>query len=218
VASARRLVLFLGVCFLLLLVFIGTEVAIGWGCHLQGKIHPPIPQPQERKIATARIRNYSRPEDDTYLSYPEWYIVWSYQEKADFQEKHLPRAFPCFGAVRQYWNSYCCISRLTRGEYPFNGGEQLMLAVIGTNFSAEYILKGAYEKSIGKISEWTSSHQPVEEDQYAYKVAREYADFVHIRPFYEFRFRAPPKRTLERNQFVGLASGAQVGAQNVSNG
>jgi hypothetical protein len=89
----RRLVLFLGVCFLLLLVFIGTEVAIGWGCHLQGKIHPPIPQPQERKIATARIRNYSRPEDDTYLSYPEWYIVWSYQEKADFQESTCPEHF-----------------------------------------------------------------------------------------------------------------------------
>jgi hypothetical protein len=91
--------------------------------------------------------------------------------------------------VRQYWNGYCCISRLTRWKYAFNGGEQLMLVVIGMSFSAEYVLKGVYEKSVGRISEWTSSYQPVEEDQYAYKVAREYADFVHIRPFYEFRFR-----------------------------
>ncbi len=179
---------FLFTCLVLLLIFIGAEIAISWRCDLQGQIRPPRPQPQERKAATAGIKDYSRPEDDAYLSYPEWYIVWSYQEKADFQEKQLPSGFPYFDAVSQYWNSYCCISRLTRGKYAFNGGEQLMLVVIGTSFSAEYTLKGAYEKTIGKLSEWTSSRQPVEEDRYAYKVAREYADFVHLRPFYEFHF------------------------------
>jgi hypothetical protein len=161
---------------------------MGWHCNLQGQVPLPVPESQERKAATAGIKDYSRPEDDAYLSYPEWYIVWSYQEKADFQEKNLPSGFPYFGEVRQYWSSYCCISRLTRGKYAFNGGEQVMLVVIGTSFSAEYILKGAYEKTISKLSEWTSSHQAVEEDRYAYKVAREYADFVHVRPFYEFRF------------------------------
>ena len=174
---------------MLLLALIGVEVAISWRCDLQGQVPPPVPRVWEGRAVTGSIKNYSRPEDDTYLSYPEWYIVWGYQEKADFQEKHLPGGFPYFGAVRQYWNGYCCISRLTRGKYAFNGGEQLMLVVIGMSFSAEYVLKGVYEKSVGRISEWTSSYQPVEEDQYAYKVAREYADFVHIRPFYEFRFR-----------------------------
>ena len=41
---------------------------------------------------------------------------------------------------------------------------------------------------MGRFTEWVSGHQPVEEDVYAYQVAREYADFVHIRPFYEFKF------------------------------
>lgn len=175
-------------CFLLLFVAIGAEVAIGWRCSLQRQIPPPVAQPQERKAATASIKDYARPEDDTYLSYPEWFIVWSYQEKADFQEQYLPSGFPYFGEVRQYWSSYCCIARLTQDKYAFNAGEQVMLVVIGTSFSAEYILKGAYEKTIGRLSEWTSSHEMVEEDRYAYKVARAYADFVHIRPFYEFRF------------------------------
>ena len=183
-----RLVRFFLVCFLLLFAAIGIEVVMGWHCSLQGQIPTPVAQPQERKVAIAGIKDYARPEDDTYLSYPEWYIVWSYQEKADFQEKQLPSGFPYFGEVRQYWSSYCCISRLTRGKYAFNGGEQVMLVVIGTSFSTEYILKGVYEKTIGRLSEWTSRNQMVEEDQYAYKVARDYADFVHIRPFYEFRF------------------------------
>lgn len=184
----RRCVKRLLALFVLLLIAIAVEAVSSWRCDLQGQIHPPVAQPAERKAATSDIKDYSRPEDDTYLSYPEWYIVWSYQEKADFQQSRLPSGFPYFRAVRQYWNSYCCISRLTRGKYPFNAGEQVMLVVIGTSFSAEYILKGIYENTIGRLSEWTSHHQPVDEDQYAYQVAREYADFVHIRPFYEFHF------------------------------
>lgn len=187
-SSPRPLVRFFFVCFALLLLSIGAIIAASWHCDLQGQIQPPAPELSERKAATAGIKDYSRPEDDTYLSYPEWYIVWSYQEKADFQEKHLPSGFPYLGAVRQYWNSYCCNSRLIRGKYPLNGGEQFMLVIIGTSFSTEYVLKGIYENTVGRLSEWTSGHQPVDEDQYAYQVARDYAEFVRIRPFYEFRF------------------------------
>jgi hypothetical protein len=172
----------------LLVLLIGIEAASSWNCDLQGEIFSPRPQTQERKAVTASLKDYARPEDGTYLSFPEWYIVWSYQEKADFQEHHLPSGFPYFGAVRQYWRSYACISDLTRGKYPFNGGEHLMLVVIGMSFSAEYIVKAAYEKTIGRLSELISGHEPVEEDRYAYGVAREYANFVHVRPFYEFRF------------------------------
>jgi hypothetical protein len=172
----------------LLLLVVVVEVATSWHCQLQSEVPAPASLPQERKVVTAQIKGYARPEEDTYLSYPEWYIVWSYQEKADFQQEHLPSGFPYFSAVQQYWVSYCCISRLTAGKYPFNAGEQIMLVAIGTSFSAEYILKGAYEKTVGRASEWISGNQPVEEDRYAYRVAREYADFVHIRPFYEFHF------------------------------
>lgn len=63
-----------------------------------------------------------------------------------------------------------------------------MLIVIGTSFTVEYALKGIYENTIGRLSEWSSGHQPVEEDTFAVRVAREYADFVLVRPFYEFSF------------------------------
>jgi hypothetical protein len=149
----------------------------------------PLSKPARQSPTVAeKIRDYARPEENTYLTYPEWYIVWSYQEKADFQEKHLPSQFPYFGAIQQCWGGYCCVYGMTRGRYPFNFGDHVMLAVIGTSFSLEYAIKGFYEKTVGKLSEWLSSHQAVEEDAYAYRVAREYADFVHIRPFYEFSF------------------------------
>ena len=34
-----------------------------------------------RARPTADLPDYARPQADTYLSYPEWYIVWSYQER-----------------------------------------------------------------------------------------------------------------------------------------
>jgi hypothetical protein len=199
----RQLVRFFLICIALVLLAVAALVVTSWHCELQNPIQVSAPEPPERRTATAGIKGYSRPEDDTYLSYPEWYIVWSYQEKADYQEKHLPSGFPYFSAARQYWNSYCCIWRLIRGKYEFNGGEQLMLVVIGTSFSVEYILKGIYERTIGKLSEWRSGGQPVEEDRYAYQVAREYADFVHVRPFYEFHFARQVKGLWSNTPFWG---------------
>ncbi|MGC2720804.1 MAG: hypothetical protein WA209_14565 [Candidatus Acidiferrales bacterium] len=217
-AFLRRTLKFFLLCFALLLIVIAVSLAAGWRCALKSQIQPGSAVSPEENPYAAKIKDYVRPEDDAYLGYPEWYIVWSYQEKADYQQSHLPSGFPYFGAVRQYWSSYCCISRLIHGKYPFNGGEQVMLVVIGTSFSAEYILKGAYETTIGRFTEWLSGGEAVAEDAYAYKVARDYADFVHIRPFYEFRFarRVPelwretplwgphPIRKWERKLFLSL--------------
>jgi hypothetical protein len=198
-----RLCKFFLLCFCVLLLFIGFEAFRSWRCELQGQLHPSLPRAPQCAEVTAGIKYYSRAEDDAFLGYPEWYIVWSYQEKADFQEKDLPSGFPYFASIRQYWGSYCCVSRLIRGKYPYNGGGHLMLAVIGTSFSAEYILKGAYEKTIGRLSEWSSGHQSVEEDVFAYRVAREYADFVHVRPFYEFHFAHQTKQLWKATPFWG---------------
>jgi hypothetical protein len=69
--------------------------------------------------------------------------------------------------------------------------------------SAEYILKGAYESTIGRLSEWTSGHQFTAEDQYAYNVSREYADFVHVQPFYEVHFARDVKGLWAENSVWG---------------
>ncbi len=146
------------------------------------------PRSPERSPLTGDLPEYARPEEDTYLSYPEWYIVWSYLEKAAFQATHLPSGFPYFNAIGQYWSGYCAVNRLVQGRYPFDVGDHVMLVVIGTSFTVEYAIKAAYENTVGRVSEWLSSHEAVEEDTYASRVAQQYADFVLVRPFYEFSF------------------------------
>jgi hypothetical protein len=167
---------------------------------------------------TAGIANYLRDEVDTFYTYPEWYIVWSYQAKDDYQLRSLPSGYSYFGDIGQYWQAYSRVYAATRRIYPFATGEHVMLVVIGSSFTVEYALKGLYETTVGRLSEWTSHHQRVAEDDYAAKVAENYAAFVHVRPFYEFSFaralwglwRDTPFRsdhlfrTLERRAWLSL--------------
>lgn len=62
-----------------------------------------------------------------------------------------------------------------------------MLAVIGTSFTVEYALKGAYENTVGRLTE-PANDEMTEEDRYAAGVAQHYGLFVQDRPFYEFPF------------------------------
>jgi len=155
------------------------------------------PPGSSRKALAPEVREklhqragYLRDGGQTYLSHPEWYIVYSYDEFADHLEKHLPSSFPYASAIGQYWTNYIEANRLTGNAYPPNWGYKLMLWVIGVSYSVEYTLKGLYENTVGRVSEWLAGNQQVDEDRYAYRVAKEYADFTHLRPWYEYGFRA----------------------------
>ena len=163
---------------------------------------PQVEPPQ--RSAAADVGKNRRPLEDAYYSYPEWYIVWSYEERATYLEKGSPPSgFPYFGSIYQYWHGYCLICEITRSRQQFNLGDHLMEMVLGTSFALEYAIRGAYEQTIGRVSEWTSSDRPVEEDVYAARVAREYANFVYVRPFYEFHFAYALKGLWKETTFWG---------------
>lgn len=133
-----------------------------------------------------RIPEYQRTEESTYLTLLEWYQVFSYQEYAAYLEENPPSGFPYFAAIGQSWSMYCLAYERTEDTYPFNFGNHLMLVVIGTSFTAEYALKGAYENTIGRVTEWDSWSTP--EDQYAVETAREYGAFIPTDPWYAYDF------------------------------
>ena len=139
--------------------------------------------------AVREVPDYYRPESKTYLTLPEWYIVYSTDEYADFIAMNSSSEFPYFRAVGQYWQSYVDVCHEIRGRYPFNGDSQFTLAFIGLSFTAENMLKGAYEGTIGRLTDWISSDVPTEEEVYAAQVAREYGEFMHVIPWYFFPFK-----------------------------
>jgi hypothetical protein len=135
------------------------------------------------------IPGYFRNEEQTYLTFPEWYIVYSAEEYTASIANNPPSKFPYFKSVGQYWNSYCKVYAMTRNAYPFNAGYHVILFVIGGSFTAENITKGLYENTIGRITEFVSTDELTEEDEYAQKVAEEYGNFLHTIPWYEFPFK-----------------------------
>ena len=144
--------------------------------------------PANIKSTEASLQDYQRPESHTFLTFPAWYIVFSSQEYAQYIKDHAPSGFPFFSSIQQYWFGYCTAYRVTRNQYQVNWGDHLKLIARGSSMSAGYAIKGAYENTLGWLSEWSSSNELVEEDHYAAKVAQEYADFIPYHPWYEFSY------------------------------
>lgn len=141
----------------------------------------------------ARLRarsDYARAASQTYLTLPEWYIVYSADELATHLEHAPPSGFPYFRSVAQFWRIYARVAGATWRTAAW--GYQLMIAVIGPSFSIEYLVKGLYESTIGRLTELTVAGPwnggPTVEDRFAVGLAREYASFMHATPWYEFGF------------------------------
>jgi len=174
------------VAALLLLVVVPVLAFVGAECFSPGvQASPPTPEIQQ---AAAGLKDYFRDEAATYLTLPEWYIVYSTEEYAAFIGARPPSRFPYFRAIRLYWRYYGKVCRVTKSAYPFEPGAHLMLGVIGVSFTAENVVKGAYESTLGRFSEWIGGHR-TEEDAFAQRTAREYGTFMRTVPWYEFPFR-----------------------------
>ncbi len=140
---------------------------------------------------TLRIRKgYARDASQTYLTLPEWYIVYSADEFAASVEDHRPSDFPYLRSVAQFWRIYSHVLRATWGKSEW--GYQLMIAVIGPSYSFEYLAKGLYENVLGRLSELTmpgGAWQPqTPEDVYLAGVWRDYASFIHATPWFAYPF------------------------------
>lgn len=136
---------------------------------------------------------YARAEDQTYLTIPEWYIVFSADEYAQSLKNKPPSAFPYFASTKQFWDIYGKVKEKTNAEYPYNMGYNVMIYVIGTSYSAELIIKGIYENTIGRLTEWIADIDgPLQENQkvegFMQYVAQDYTDFVRYSPWYDYPF------------------------------
>ncbi len=180
-----------GLVFVIILGIIGVgAVTFDLKCGLGESTFRPIAENMsfERKQVLKLIDGYQRPEEGTYLTFPEWYLVFNPQEYAEFIKTNPPSEFPYFASIGQFWNGYCQVYSMTKNNYDFNVGNHLMIGVIGTSFTVEYAMKGIYENTFGRLTEWISADKKTAEDEYEAKVAKEYGDFIPNKPFYEFTY------------------------------
>jgi hypothetical protein len=142
------------------------------------------------EVAPTTPEAMRRSEEQTFLTFPEWYLVYSPAEYAAFVKHSPPSEFPFFGHLRQFWSSYRDVYRATR-DRPLNTEYHVMIMVIGVSTTAEYALRSAYENVFGRLSELAAPYGATAEDRLAARVAQDYVDFIRDRPWYEFDFVTP---------------------------
>jgi len=135
----------------------------------------------------AEIEGYQRPEESTFLTYPEWAIVYAARDYAGFVKVHPPSGFPCWSYIGRYWQDYAMVIRAS-SAYPFNFQNHQMLVVIGTSHTIEHVIQWAYENTIGRITEWTAGGERTAADDYLATTAADYATFLDQVPWYEFLY------------------------------
>lgn len=132
---------------------------------------------------------HRRGAEQTFLTFPEWFLVFSPAELADYMQQHTPDDFPFFGHIHQFWSSYSRIrSSLREGHYPFNFGYHVMIVVIGVSTSVEYSLKSLYETLVGRLTALGLDGDATQEDRYAAAVQQDYVEFIRVTPWYEYGF------------------------------
>ena len=134
---------------------------------------------------------HQRTPDQTFLTFPEWFLVYSPVEFADAMARGKPvSGFPWFGHLGQFWGGYRVVAR-EAGKFPFNGGYHLMIVVIGVSTTVEYTLRGIYEHTIGRIAEaMLPTHANLPEERFAAGYAQRYVDKIRVDPWYKFDFAA----------------------------
>ncbi len=129
-----------------------------------------------------------RPAEQTYLTFPEWFLVFSPSEYADHLAERPPSEFPFLGHVGQFWQGYLAVYSATKDRYPFNPGYHAMVLVIGTSTTVEYGLKSAWETLVGRLTEMAGGGAVTDEDGLAARAARDYVEFLDLEPWYRYDF------------------------------
>ena len=149
----------------------------------------PATLPAEVRVSLDSLHGYARDESAELITHPEWDLVYSSDAYARWLAAgKKPSAFPYVGSIGTFWRGYQRTWLAGRNRYSFSVGNHVMLGVIGVSTAIEYGLKGAYENSIGRLSELDMPRGGTDEDRYAAQVAKRYVDLIEQRGWYEFGF------------------------------
>ncbi len=131
---------------------------------------------------------YRRKEANTFFTFPEWYIVYSFEDFGRFLDSSSESHFNYVSHILGFWRSFCTINRAVPKSGESRSDVKSMIYVIGVSYSAEYAIKGLYENTVGRVTEWIRGSARTPQDDYARKVLQDYAAFLYTIPWYKFPF------------------------------
>jgi hypothetical protein len=150
-------------------------------------------------------KEHIRPGDQTFLTFPEWFLVHSPREQAEYFATTTASSFPYLTHIEQLWKSYAIVNRQISGRFDFNGGYHLMIGVIAVSTTVEYAIKAFYEKWMGRLTDTRLAMTA--EDKFNAWYWQDYTNFIMQTPWYEYDYFSGLKKLWFEIPFSGENQG-----------
>lgn len=138
---------------------------------------PLIAEPQFRRV-----------EANSYMTYPEWHIVYAYQGLAEVLKTGDEHAFGYLSSIGDFWSSACALSRVAAGHGGGDFATRATMHTIGVSFTAEMAMKALYEETLGRLLAWWRGKGKTPQDEFAAAMALDYGRFLEQVPWYKYDF------------------------------
>ncbi|MGJ5175816.1 hypothetical protein ACQR16_17835 [Bradyrhizobium oligotrophicum] len=161
-----------------------------------------VPTPSVTSAFGITDPGYARSQGDSFLTFPEWYIVHAYSDLAGVTARGSESDFRYLSSIAGFWRSLCRATRQAAGSGPATQDQKLTNYIIGFSFTAEMALQGAYEKSIGAITAETTDGVKTAEDAFNLALLKDYAAFLYQTPWYRYPFTAKLEQFWRETPFV----------------
>jgi hypothetical protein len=145
---------------------------------------------------------YARAQGDSFLTFPEWYIVHAYNDLAGVAERRSESDFRYLSSIRGFWSSLCRATRQASAAGPASSDQKLTNYIIGFSFTVEMLLQGAYERSIGALSQQTTGGVKTAEDAFNLALLKDYGAFLYQTPWYQYPFGTKLKQFWQETPFT----------------
>jgi hypothetical protein len=202
-----------------LLVFVVTctwqILNIQYGCKPEG------PAPNTAIGFGIDDPRYARAEGDSFLTYPEWYIVYAYSDLAGVTRASSESSFDYFSSIGGFWSSLCGARRSTSSQRPPTQDQMITDYIIGSSFTAEMAVQGIYERTVGALTVGLRGSNRTKEDEFNLALLDDYAKFLEQTPWYRYPFAGklsalwhdvpfePSLRSIERRFSLSLQYGVK---------
>jgi hypothetical protein len=131
---------------------------------------------------------FQRKEANSYLTYPEWHIVYAYEGLARALETGDEYEFGYFSSVKGFWSAACALNKVAAAHGGADAATVRTNYVIGASFTLEMGMKALYEETMGRL--FAAMRGPVKspQDVIAAEMASDYAAFLQQTPWYKYPF------------------------------
>ncbi|MGB0508167.1 MAG: hypothetical protein ACPGGK_18425 [Pikeienuella sp.] len=159
------------------------------------------------------------------MTYPEWHIVHAYADYAQTIQTGDPHDYQYLRAIEGFWTSLCSLTETASAHGEVDGATKQMVYVIGVSFTAELLLKAAYEETLGRLFASLRGAERSPLDNLSAEQASSYAAFLQQTPWYKWQFRqnkaalndqaTTALRDRERRVALGIEYGVKAAYANV---